>query len=367
MKKRLLVISSFHNPDKAVHAVDLWRSGRNIREWKKHETEWEIVERPTIMKFIKKYESKKDFTEKELEKTIADLADFDVVFGSYTAYMHPMVFALCKMVEDKFGTKFILDVDDNMFAVKQDNIGWWLYMDHDKTWDLQTTILKASYVTTTNEHLANVLRERREQKPDTVQIIPNYITLDYKNEPKTHEGIKIGYFGGSSHYKDLHNTGVIDAVRDIMNENKSVRFMSVGMPVESYLPRKRYTYNDGARGHAWITEIYPQMNFDIAIAPLTDDEFAKSKSNIKWQEASMMKAAVVATDVLPYQCIENGVDGILVKNGKRTWYEALKKLVDDEEYRKTIAQNAYDRIQNDYLIENNWQATRDAIENVYNA
>lgn len=365
---KVLVVSTYGNPDKAIHAVDIWRAGRNIRELKKH-VDWDIEVRPTIMKFIKKYKNEKDFTEEELQKTVEDLASFDVVFGSYTAFMNNMVFALCKLVEEKHGTKFILDVDDNLFGVKKDNIGWWLYMDHDTTWDLQTIILKSQYVTTTNEYLAKELKKRRTQDPDTVQIIPNYISnKDYKYTPDGHEGIKIGYFGGSSHYEDLHKTGAIDAVRKIMHENKNVRFMSVGMPVESYLPKKRYEYNDGCRGHAWYKEIFPLMNFDIAIAPLTDDKFAKSKSNIKWQESAMMKAAVVATSVRPYaETIKNGVDGYLVKNTEKQWYDVLKKLVDDEEHRKQIAQNAYDRVEKEFLIENNWQATRDAIERVYNA
>jgi glycosyltransferase involved in cell wall biosynthesis len=361
-KLKVLVVSSFNNPDKAMHAVDIWRAGFNIKLLKKN-VDWDITERPTIMKHIAKYKDEKDFTEAELKKTVEDLAQFDIVYGSYTCFMHNMVFSLCKMVEAKYGTKFVLDVDDNLFAVKQDNIGWWLYMDHDKTWDLQTVILNTTYITTTNEYLANELRKRRKFPPENVIVVPNYISKDYKNIPDGHEGIRIGYFGGSSHYKDLHATGVIDAIRQIMIENKQVRFMSTGMPVEAYLPRKRYTYSDGCRGKEWIYELYPTLNYDISIAPLTVDEFAVCKSDIKWQESTRMGAATVATDVRPYaETIRDGVDGLLVKNGQKSWYKALKKLVDDEAYRKELASNAYKRVEDEFLIENNWIKTKQALE-----
>lgn len=359
-KLKLLVITSYNNPDKAVHAVDLWRSGRNIRELKKN-VDWEITERPTIMKHIAKYKTKKDFTEEELAKTVEDLAQYDIVYGSYTAFMNNMVFALCKLVEDKHKTKFILDVDDNMFAVKQDNIGWWMHMNHEKTWDLQTIILKAKYITTTNEKLANELRKRR-GNTETVTVVPNFISKDYKPKPDGHDYIRIGYFGGSSHYEDLHKTGVIQAVEKLMHENKELRFVSIGMPVEDYLPKKRYQYNPGTRGHGWVRHIFPSMNFDIAIAPLTVDEFTECKSDIKWQESAMMKAAVVATRVRPYsETIKDGVDGILVNNTQKEWYEALKKLIDDEKLRKELGENAYKRVNKDFLIEDNWSVFKDAI------
>jgi len=361
---KILVISSYHNPDKAVHAVDLWRSGRNIRELKKH-VDWEIVERPTIMKHINKYKSMKDFTEEELEKTVKDLSQFDMVYASYTAYMNNMVFALCKLVEDKHGTKFIMDVDDNLFAIKKDNIGWWLHMTHESTWDLQTVVRNASYITTTNEHLAKELKKRLYH--DNVYVIPNYISLDYKNKPDNHEGVCIGYFGGSSHYHDLHQTGVVGAVRKLMHENKNIRFKSIGMPIEEYLPRKRYEYNGGVRGHAWVNDLWPSLNFDIALGPLTQDRFAKSKSNIKWQEASMMDACFVGTKVAPYSdTVRNGVDGFLVNNKQEEWYKVLKKLVEDEELRKSVAATAKKRVLDEFLIENNWNKTKDVLEKIYN-
>lgn len=362
-KFKLLVITSYNNPDKAVHAVDLWRSGRNIRELKKH-VDWEITERPTIMKFIEKYQNEKDFTEEELQKTIDDLAQFDMVFGSYTAFMNNMVFALCKLVEDKYGTKFVLDVDDNLFAVKPDNIGWWMHMNHETTWDLQTVVLKSTHLITTNEKLAAELRKRRDN-PNSVFVVPNYISSDYKTKPDGHEYIRIGYFGGSSHYEDLHKTGVISALERLMHEFKDLRFVSVGMPVEDYLPKKRYEYNHGTRGHGWVNKIFPALNFDIAIAPLTVDKFTECKSDIKWQESAMMKAAVVATDVRPYrETIRNNVDGLLVKNTEKDWYNALRKLVVNQKLREGLAQNAYDRVNKEFLIENNWTVFKDAIEKI---
>lgn len=362
---KILAIHTGHNPDEYIHAVDIWRVSRPFRELKKH-VGWQIDERPTIIKQIDKYKSKEDFTEEELQKTVDDLKQYDIVFGSYTAIgMNPMVFALTRLVQDKYGTKFVMDVDDNLFAIKEDNAGWWRAMDHDSTWNVQTAVLKNDYLVTTNEFLANELRKRREYPEESVTVIPNFISKDYHRNPDLHDGIRIGYFGGASHLEDVHNTGMIEALEKIMHENKNVRFTSCGMPVEKYLPRARYNYVEGARGHAWINRIIPTLNYDISVAPLTDDIFADSKSDIKWQESAMIDAPLIASSARPYrETINDGVDGLLVKNTADDWYNALKRLVDDDKLRRSIAKNAKERILKDYLIENNWQLYKELFERI---
>lgn len=362
---KILIVHSGNNPDTAIHQVDLWRVSHPLKELRKH-VDWQIDERPTIMLHAEKYKTAKDFTEEELQKTVDNLATYDVVIGSYTVYMHGMVFALCKLVEDKYKTKFVLDMDDNLFAINRDNIGWWTKMSHEKTHELQTIVLKSKYIITTNHHLAGELKKRDVKN---VEIVPNFISQGYKQyHPNNGDKVKIGYFGGSSHFYDVHNTGFTDALERIMHKYKNVIAESAGMPIENYLPKSRYTYEAGARGYKWETEIFPALQFDISVGPLVDNVFNLSKSDIKWQETARMGAAFVGSNVRPYaETVRNGVDGLIVENTEEAWYEALEKLVLDADYRKKIAKNAEERVNKDFALETHWQPLKEAIERIYNA
>ena len=51
--------------------------------------------------------------------------------------------------------------------------------------------------------------------------------------------------------------------------------------------------------------------------------------------------------------IENGKNGILIPRNKnlRGWYEAIKKVVVDNDYREMLANNLYDFVKDKYTLE----------------
>lgn len=330
--------------------VDRWRIYNPIKELKKH-VDWEIDEQPTLIKDIEKYKSKEEFTPEELERAAKHLGQYDIIWSTY--FTNPTFYALLKVVNAKYGTKFILDIDDDMFAIKEDN-PIWLKLTDENIYHMQCMIRDADFVSTTTERLAHVVRERREAPPETVLVIPNYISDEYKHEPFDNNGqIMIGYFGGSSHYNDVHESGVIEAIEKIMHEHKNVRFTTVGMVVDKYVPKARYTYNKGAQGEKWLTEVFPTLDFDISIAPIDNSRFSQCKSNIKWQESTRMGAAFVASNVGPYQDLYNGVQAMLVDNTMESWYKALKKLVTKPKLRQALVEQSQTDLKL-WRLELNW-------------
>jgi hypothetical protein len=345
-----------------AHMVDEWRIARPLRFTAPH-VDWEITERETLIQNIHELTSPETFTDAELEKAVEDVGQYDVVWGSYTSFLNPMTFALTQFITDKHGTKFVLDVDDNVFAINPDNIGWWFKMSHDKTYDLQTIIRNAQYLTTTNEVLKAELAKRSSA---TITVIPNYITKAYEqHKPDNGDKLVIGYFGGASHFNDLHQTGMTEAVERIMHRYKHVYFTTCGIPVEDYLPRGRYKYIGGKKGHAWLNEVFPSLQYDISLGPLTDSIFNLSKSDIKWQESAMMGAAFVGSDLGPNgpynRTVSQNVDGILVKNTAEDWYKALERLVTKPTVRARLVANARRRVKRYMLIEHNWVNIKEAL------
>jgi len=215
------------------------------------------------------------------------------------------------------------------------------------------------FISTTTPILAKVFRDRREQPDDTVFVNPNYIPKLYQH-PKFDNGDKIviGYFGGSSHYQDLHETGVAEALEKLMNENKNVYFKAIGMPLDKYVPRGRYEFVDGKRGNGWINELYPTLNLDIALGPLYDNIFNHGKSNIKWQESTRAGSLFVASNIGPYSSLKDGT-AILVENTPESWYKGLKQALTDT----TTLKNAQKELKN-WELETQWQSYKKMFETV---
>lgn len=354
-------ILAVHNTKEgAKKAVDLWRIARPIRELRKN-TDWQIDEQDTFIKGIEKYKDKNEFTAQELEKAAKHLGQYDIIWSTY--FSNPTFYALLRAVNSRYGTKFVLDVDDNMFAIKLDN-PIWLKLTDENIFHMQCMIRDADFVTTTTERLAHVIRERREQDPETVIVLPNYISDDYKHKPFDNGDIThIGYFGGSSHYNDVDKSGMVEAVEKLMHENKKIKFTSVGMPIEKYLPKGRYSYHEGAQGQAWIDEVFPSLNFDIAVGPIDNSPFSECKSNIKWQESTRMGAAFVASNIGPYSDLHNGVDALLVNNTPEDWYKALKRLVDRPKFRKDMVEYAQKELIL-WKLEINWRHHKEVFEKI---
>lgn len=361
---KLLVIHSAELENDKVSAVDLWRISRPIAELKKH-VDWEITERAGLINEFDQYKAPEEFTDEELEKAAEELSQYDVVYGVYSKFMNPAIFSLMMVLKDRHGVKLAIDVDDNVFAINEDNLGWWMKMTHHQTFMLQQAIRSADYLITSSEILRKELAERNPNA--LIQVVPNYISADYKAGPPVNgTKVKIGYFGGASHFSDLHESGFLPALAKLMHENKNIIAESCGIPSEEYLPKARYTYNEGAKGHDWVNKIIPSLNYDIAVAPLLANDFNKCKTAIKWMEAAKIHAPLVASNVSPYkEVIRNKFDGLLVANDSTQWYDALKLLVDDEVKRKELAEAAEKRVNEKHMIENNWEPLKKALEKIH--
>lgn len=364
--KILAVHSALSQDINKQSQVDHWRIYRPLRELAKH-VDWQIDHTPTYIPGFDKYKNLDEFTDIEMNKALNKICQYDVVYSSYHA--DAAAYTLLKVAHDKAGTKFVMDMDDDIFTVNEDN-PYWLKMDDKKTWVLQVMVRENPWVTTTNEYLANQFRRRRAKDPDnhprdTVIVLPNYISNDYKpGKFDNGDKIVIGYFGGSSHYDDLHETNIAEALKDIMHKHKNVYFKAVGMPLDKYVPRARYSFQEGKRGTKWLDDIFPTLNMDIALAPLADNQFNLSKSDIKWQEATRAGAVVVASDIGPYNRLPDGLV-LKTKNTYAGWLESLRIAIENKSYREKLLKSSQEHLKT-MTIEKNWKMYKDMFERVNN-
>ena len=343
-------------------ATDLWRLARPIWELKKH-VDWQIDEQPTPIPNAEKYKSFKEFTKEELEAAAVNLGKYDIIWSMYMT--NPSFYTLLRTVQARYGTKFVMDVDDDLFSIKIDNPVW-LKLTDENVYHMQCMVRDVDYITTTTEELAETLRSKRPDKPkDSVIVVPNYIPDTYKHDPIDNgDKIVIGYFGGSSHIFDIEKSGMVPAVERIMHEHRNVHFVACGMPVEKYLPKGRYTYLEGAPSTDWVDKVFPTLNFDIALGPLEEPLFANGKSDIKWQESTRMGAVFIASDTGPYKHLNNGVNAVLVDNTPEKWYNAIKEMITIPKRRKLIVETAQQDLKT-HRLELNGYKLEEVFKNIY--
>jgi hypothetical protein len=327
---------------------DLWRIYRPLKELEKH-VDWQIDYQRTFIKDIDKYKDTKEFTDEELEKAAQHLGQYDIVFSSYIGDVTP--FLLMQTVAKRYGTKLVLDFDDDVFSINPDN-PFWNKMTDENAYFMQNMAKLTDNICVTTKVLADKFNDRREQPRESITVIPNMISDDYRGrEFDNGDKIVVGYFGGSTHYRDLHESGAIQAVEKIMHKHKNVHFKLVNLPTAHYTPRGRTHYVDGIGGSGWVDKLHPTLDIDISLIPVIDNQFNAGKSNIKWQESTRGNMATICSNLEPYLSLPNTAT-VHVDNTQESWFEAIEHLLD--EHKRTKMLNCAQKHLSTYRLEDNW-------------
>lgn len=273
----------------------------------------------------------------------------------------------------------------------------------------------ARNVSTTTQLFADKIRQYNKR----VFVLPNAIDpheRQFKFPLESSHRMRIGWLGGSSHLKDLEilkglvarlkNDGLMDKIQFVLcgfttkGQAQVVNKKTGGIqqrpihPHESqwYQYEKIFTDNYSIVSSRYkdflmkfTQEEYPDVHneayrrvwsasigmyaanyrlFDIALAPLVENNFNKCKSQLKVLEAGFYKKAVIAQDFGPYQI--DGVNAVLhggewntkgnmimidsAKNAK-DWYKNIKRLVESPELINQLGGNLYHAVKDVYSID----------------
>jgi len=158
--------------------------------------------------------------------------------------------------------------------------------------------------------------------------------------PRKDRRVKIAYAGSIAHRVDLQLAAA--ALRRILTDYADrVHFTFYGAAMEGFeaFPNARFVpYAEGYR--AFIRSFYAE-GWDIAIAPLHDTVWNRSKTNIKYIEYTACRAAGIYSDMPLYNtCVEHGVNGMLCADTEAAWYGALATLIEDPALARGMHENA---------------------------
>jgi len=94
---------------------------------------------------------------------------------------------------------------------------------------------------------------------------------------------------------------------------------------------------------------FSSVGFDIGLAPLPDDIFHRSKTNVKVREYGACRIAGIYSNVNVYsKTVIPGKTGILVENSYQAWFRALSELIENTDLRTQIQEQAYQFAQENF-------------------
>lgn len=267
-----------------------------------------------------------------------------------------------------------LGIKEVMRKDKENKIEW-IWKDGFNGFDLKRNIRnfelfqlcckEADAITVTTDYLAKKFTTYNKN----IYVLPNSIDFNkwkYFEKPAwAKEQIRIGWFGGDSHFKDLEIIKpIFKKVIEKYSDTKWVFVGSDGWKEQLYkdIPENRME-TTGWNDLRYYPLIISTRFWDIGICPLELTEFNYCKSNIKWQEFGALKTPSVCTDCLPYNKeIKNFENGVLTSNEQ--FEENLCKLIENKDLRESIGDNTYKYIKEHYDLWNNCSLWYECYKNI---
>jgi glycosyltransferase involved in cell wall biosynthesis len=254
------------------------------------------------------------------------------------------------------GARIVFDCDDLLSAIYPSNPA---YKAFQKIKGEVTDIMNVFYVlTVSTQPLADAYKHVNNNiivLPN--QILPTYAKLRTRNVSNK---VRIGWAGSNTHQDDFSEAE--DGIVKVGMKRDDVKFVFFGYMAprikQAFSDDKGSLLSDKVEYHHQVPiDKYHMklglLSLDIGLAPLSDNKFNASKSNLKVLEYGVMGIPTIASKVYPYEhTIEQNHDGILIKK-RRHWEARLNELIDDTKARKLMGQRIQEKVLTEFNIFNN--------------
>lgn len=187
-----------------------------------------------------------------------------------------------------------------------------------------------------------------------IYVLPNYLDEEKWTLQKVKskdDYLRIGWAGGNAHGDDLRM--IASVVEQIVRDHKDkVKFETMGMlkqelkdtfsNLEEFSERcPKCNYQGDSIPHPGDTlDNYPLVlasyGWDIGLAPIINNAFNSSKSDLKLKEYSAFGIPIVASRVTPYIEAEKLGCRVLLAESYEEWYNKIKELIESPNLRKEI-------------------------------
>jgi glycosyltransferase involved in cell wall biosynthesis len=250
------------------------------------------------------------------------------------------------------GARIVWDMDDDLWNVPAHSPA------HSPQFRFLTerTAVLADAAWVSTDPLADRLREEGFQ--GHVRVLPNLLDATaWPTRPVTSpdDPVRVAWFGSDTHQGDLDR--VAQPVADALDALRGKAELTVWGDTHGELARRLWgrncTFKDWCRIEQFPSQLV-SLAPDICLCPLDRNEpFNRSKSPLKWLEASMAGAASICSDCTPFrEVVRDGETGLLAADPLQ-WRDDIVDLVNDVAGRTALAAAA----RRDVLENHTWQSS----------
>lgn len=278
--------------------------------------------------------------------TLEQIMQLDVL-----AMQRPAGIEGVRMMEQLAGrVKVVYETDDDMLQVNPSGLP---HLDDERMRETIRRCLRlADLVTVSSEPLASQVRRYN----DNVRVLPNFIDEGLLNIVRPRRPrLTLGWAGGPSHLVDM--VTVAEPLTRVLERNPQVDMHFMGFDYSPLVGRDCRL--SGWKQNVW--DYYNLIDFDIAVIPIADKPFNRSKTPIKALEMAALGIPVVASNLPPYsEFVADGKTGYLVSSATE-WERRLDELIHDEAARAELGANAKEQAR-DWTIQDGWKLWNSAYE-----
>lgn len=252
--------------------------------------------------------------------------------------------------------RIVVELDDDLFAIPEHHPAHAMMQDPARRMRLEWAIRHADRVTVTNTHLGSGVAMVREEGAG-VRVVPNYVPERFVVGAVPEAGAEptITWAGSDTHRRDFDQVAV--PLRRLLRERDDFQVRvhaPVGAPYAYRLRTALGADLDGRGGYRvtavpWVEGVegyLHQLDGHIGLAPLADDLFNRSKSDLRLKELAARGFAAMASDVGPY--LDSDVPHFR-PDLTEGWHTALATVLNNPEPRAALARDALEWAQRNTL------------------
>jgi glycosyltransferase involved in cell wall biosynthesis len=234
------------------------------------------------------------------------------------------------------GIAVLFEIDDDLFSIRaQPDHDYREHFDLARLAEYEVCLRQCDGLIVSTPYLA----ERYRSFNKRAWVCPNGIDPGrYAYTRPKRERLSIGWSGATGH-RDAALPW-LQAVASVMTVRENVCFVSIGQPFAEAF--KQHFPEERCLSVPWTAiETYPAAMtlFDIAIGPAAKTGFARGKSPLRYFEAGILGIPLVGHPYVYGKAIMDGVTGMLASTPQKVVAKLLM-LVDNDDLRTTIGQNA---------------------------
>lgn len=270
--------------------------------------------------------------------------DLSMSFDPNAGYKH---IRISRVVQDSFidvlesqkaaGARIYVDIDDDIFAIPEWSPIHGEYLQYHDS--LRRKLALADRITVTNECLRQALGH-----PEKTDVLPNLVNLaDWRaiHPDRDDSTVRILWAGSGTHTKDIDR--LTEAVEHFKSD-QSVQIIFVGILPRAFAEplSEDITFLPGVPLFSY-SKLMQLIRPHIALLPLVDCPFNRSKSPIKFFEMTLSGAACVCDPVGPYADL--AAKGLALATQGDDWIRPIRELINDSELRGQLWRNSISEVE----------------------